>query len=559
MTGPSDLVDLWARIPADRRAALVEQMAPDELRALEVALGPDPSAVDRARADTADPVAWVRRWLPSLMPLDPGPHHRTLLDALDHRPRGTRLVVGAPRGSGKSTTGLTALPIIAAVRRSHRFAVIIRDNLPDAVSSVRGIRTLLESSDALLDAYPWVRPLPGEAGELHLEGGTIILARSVGSAIRGLNRTLPSGQIARPDLVIGDDLEDDESARSTLQTGRLSEWILGTVGQLGGPPGSGDAVLDLVTIGTTLEVNALVSRMLAGRGPFAGWSRHRYPAEGRVEEVDGRRAVVDTAGEPTPIPIPDGAEIGDRVALWPDGLPIDYLDRLSDPADELFVGSVLYAREYLLRPRQRTDVLFAESRTVWADGLTEAWLAGTIAPERPAIGADPAVSKTDVADYTALVATGLVRAGDVLDDDALEAAGLPADRICLAVPYAERRRATPGEAIEWIEDAHGLWIPAGRVAFEAEGGFASMADEIRRRGKATVRPVSSGGADKRTRAVPLSVWQEAGRLIVDTSLRGSAFDVELHGFTGTGQEEHDDLVDALVHAATYSTSAWRKR
>jgi hypothetical protein len=554
-----ELLELWHRLDDDERVEILEALPNDEAQALELALGPDPDAVAAARIETADPVAWVRTWLPSLMPLDPGPHHDTLLGALeDDGPVGRRLVAGAPRGSGKSTTALTALPLVAAVRRSHRFVVIIRDNLPDAVSSVRGIRTLLESSPDLVKAYPWLRPLPGEQGELHLAGGVIILARSTGSAIRGLNRILPDGSIARPDLVIGDDLEDDESARSTLQTGRLEEWLLGTIGQLGGPPGREAAPLDLVVIGTTLEVNALVSRMLAGVGPFAAWHRHRFPAEGTVAELDGTRAVVDAEGEATSIPLPDDAEVGDRIPLWAPGMPLAYLDRLSDPADELYVGSILYSREYLLRPRQRTDVLFASARTVWAP-VRDRWLSGELTLERQGMGVDPAVSVREVADWTAVVVTALARAGDVLDDDELERLGLVADRTCLVVPYVERRRGTPGEILDWIEEAAGLWIPSGRVAFEAEGGFAAMADELRRRRKASVRPVKAGGQDKRTRAVPLSVWQEASRLIIDESLRSTAFDLELHGFTGTGQEEHDDEVDALVYAATYSTNAWRRR
>lgn len=549
MTGApvDDVVAAWRSLSPADRADLLDELGPEELYVLDAALGPDPAAIGRARQDTADPVAWIRTFLPALMPLEPGPHHEALASSLEvDRPTGTRLVVGAPRGSGKSTTALSALPILAAVRRSHRFVVVIRDNLPDAVSSVRGIRALLESSPTLTEAYPWVAPMPGEAGELHLSGGVVILARSTGSGIRGLNRTLIDGSIVRPDLVVGDDLEDDASARSQLQTGRLEEWLLGTVGQLGGPPGSGDASLDLVVVGTTLETNALVSRMLSGSGPFASWDRRRFPAEATVADLGEGLVAIDAEQTPTAIPVPAGAEAGDRIALWPDGIPLAYLDRLSDPEDELFVGSILYAREYLLRPRQRTDVLFAADRTVWVDGLAADWLEGTLGRERDAMGADPAVSVREVADYTALVVTALH-----VDPDT--------KRPVVVVPYAERRRATPGELLEWIEETATTWIPSGRVAFEAEGGFAWAADEIRRRGNVSVRPVTSGGADKRTRAVPLSVWHEGGRLWLDAGLRGTPFDLEVHGFTGTGTEEHDDYVDALVYGATYSTNAWRRR
>ena len=110
----------------------------------------------------------------------------------------------------------------------------------------------------------------------------------------------------------------------------------------------------------------------------------------------------------------------------------------------------------------------------------------------------------------------------------------------------------------WVEEVARLWTPAGRVTFEAEGGFAAMADELARGRKVAVRPVVSGGADKRTRAVPLSIWQESHRLIVDERLRGSPFALELHAFTGS-DDGHDDTVDAVTYGAAYATNAWRRR
>jgi hypothetical protein len=523
----------------------------------------DPNRRAKIRAETAaDPAGWVRTNLPGIVPLEPGPHHRALLEALDPaEPSGVRTVLGAPRGSGKSTTALVALPLLAAVRGSHRFVVVIRDNLPDARTSVAGIRTLLESDPTLTTAYPELRPLPGEQSEIHLAGGTIILARSTGSAIRGLQRVTPDGRIVRPDLVIADDLEDDASARSALQTDRLEEWLLGTVGQLGGPPGAADGRLDLVAIGTTLEVDALVSRMLDGRGPFAGWDRRRFPASGIVarigEEAEARPVVVDTAGEATGIPLPEGAEIGDRVALWPEGQPLSFLDRLSDPADPLYVGSVLFAREYDLRPRNRSDALFLPSRTVWARFADE-WLAGRLPLEREATAVDPAVSVKQAADWTAVAVVAVSTAGAVLDRARLAELDLTPDRPVLLVPYVERRRTTPGATLAWVEEVARLWTPAGRVTFEAEGGFAAMADELHRGRRVAVKPVLSGGVDKRTRAVPLSIWQEGRRLIVDERLRGSPFDLELHAFTGS-DDGHDDTVDAVTYGSAYATNAWRRR
>ena len=565
-TAVSPIVDRVARLDQPSRRRLLARLSPNAIRSLRD-LAPVPeSRLAQARDETADPLAWARRHLPELAGLAPGPHHETIAGLLGNAPQGVRAVIGAPRGSGKSTTALSLLPIVAAIRQSHRFIIIIRDNLPDAITSVAGLRRTLEAHPELIARYPWIRPLPGPAGVLELAGGGGIMARSTGSAIRGLNRTLVDGRVIRPDLVIADDLEDEDSARSTLQVGRLREWILSAVGQLGGPPGATDdgGPLDLIVIGTTLERDALVSLMLDGIDAFASWRRFRFPAEATIvatAEADETTIPGDHAGDPlvavddegayVPIPVPDGADAGDRVALWREGMPLAYLDRLTDPTDELFGGSILYAREYLLRPSARSDVLFSPRFTVWTQGLAERWLSGDLELEHAVTAVDPAISKSEAADYSALVVVGLWRPFGSRPD------GTPWPRR-LVVPYAERRRCAPTELLDWVEETHTLWTPDGRVTFEAEGAFAWAADELRRRRSVAVRPVTSGGADKRTRAVPLSVWHEAGRLELDQGLRGSDLDRELHGFTGTGSEEHDDMIDSLVYGGAFVTNMWRR-
>lgn len=543
-------------------AEFVAHLSPQDLRALEILLPPDPAALERARTDTADGFGWLRRIAPEMYPLEPGYHHRYLVDLLPpDGPEGRRAVLAAFRGAGKSTTASVGLPLLALTRRSHRFVVVIRETLPESVSVVDGIRKFLEERADLLERYPWLRPLPGEKGELRTAGGAIVLARSAHGAIRGLQRSI-AGRIIRPDLVIGDDVYDDEAARSAMQTERLEEWLLGTVGGLAGPAGdAGVSPLDVILIGTTIERGDLVSRMLEGRGPFASWRRTRFPAEARVVETAQAREVpgdhaddphvaVDVDGVYVPVPV-DGAAVGDRVAAWPAGSPLHYLDRLQDPASESFVGSRVYAREYLLRPRQPGDSLFERDRTVWVENLTGRVLEAKIRIERTAEGVDPSTGDSD--DYSALVVTGLVRLGDVLDLD-----GDVANRPGIAVLHAERERLSLHGLLERCEDIAETYTALGiHVVFEAQGGFAWGAQELRRRRKAAVRAVAVDRS-KHARALPLSVWHEAGRFVADATLRGSSWDDEFHAFTGTDADVHDDLVDATVHAATYSSNAWRR-
>lgn len=565
MTEVASIVEHLGALSDDALAEFVAHLSPQDLRALEILLPPDPAALERARADTADGFGWLRTVAPEMYPLEPGFHHRYLIDLLPaDGPSGRRAVVAAFRGAGKSTTASVGIPLLALARRSHRFVVVIRETLPEAVSVVDGIRKYLEERADVLDRYPWLRPLPGEKGELRTAGGSIVLARSAHGAIRGLQRSI-AGRVIRPDLVIGDDVYDDESARSAMQTERLEEWLLGTVGGLAGPAGeAGVSPLDVILIGTTIERGDLVSRMLEGRGPFASWRRTRFPAEAKIAArtdardvdgpgiPDGPLVAVDTDGVAVPIPIPDGATPGDRVASWPAGSPLHYLDRLQDPADEAFVGSRVYSREYLLRPRQAGDSLFDRDRTVWVEGLTSRVLDGTIRIDRVAEGVDPSTGDGD--DYSALVVTGLVRLGDVIDGLDADVANRPA----VAILHAERERLTLHGLLDRTEALAETYTSLGiRVVFEAQGGFAWGAQELRRRRAVAVRGVSVDRG-KHARALPLSVWHEAGRVVVDATLRGTVWDDEMHTFTGTDADVHDDLVDATTHAATYSSNAWRR-
>lgn len=496
------------------------------------------------RAPTRHHPAWAREHLPDIIPLEDGPHHRWIASRLhpDHA-TGVRAFAGAPRGSGKTTVANVLVPIIAAVRRSHRFVLLIRAAGDDATKAVEAIKAAIESRPDLVARYPWLRIRRYADGELRL-AGMLIVGRGAGAAIRGLQRQLGNA-IVRPDLVVVDDLETEETARSKLLTNRLAEWLLATVGQLGGPPGdAGTKPLDIIGIGTTLAPDAVANRILRGRDQFASWDAAAFPAEARVELDTRGMLIAKSAAGVVPIPIPPGAQPGDRIAMWPAGMPLTYLDELQNKASELFIGSRLYAQEYLLAPQAREDTIFKAEHTVYI-------VVDTPRLERTAIGVDPAASKRDAADYTALVATGIW-----LPDGA----GRPP---AIAVPYAGRRRQTLHELLGW---AAAVWEelrnanPANPpvVVFEANGAFVWGAQELRRVHRIPVRPVTAD-ADKLTRAQPASVWHEAGRVHLAEHLRNGEFPDELHAFTGTNADAHDDQVDAFVWAATYSTSAWRKR
>jgi hypothetical protein len=487
------------------------------------------------------PLEWLPQALPAAFTLGFGPHHAWLSTRLSpDGARGVRAVVGAPRGSGKSTFTTVGLPVIALARRSHSFVVITRTRADDAVRSVDIIE---EHCGRLAERYPWLLPTRRVEGELYLASGAIVVPRGTGSAVRGLQRRR-GRRIMRPDLFIGDDLETDASARSSLMVGRLEDWVHATVGQLGGPPGKSDTTpLDILIAGTTLHPSSMLTRALDREERWRNWAVGRFPAEGKVGQ-DG--LVYDT--QQRAVPIPAGAAApGERVALWPDGQPLSALDRLTDPESDGFIGSLVYAQEYLLDPRSTTDVLFPKHLTRWERpkiGHDPASASHVLI--RSGVGVDAAASESDASDYSSVCRVSLLlRHGS--------SARRPIHDLYIG-PEVDRRRLSLTGLTDWAERVS-LDNGTAPVAYETNGGFKWGAQELRKRRSVPVRDVAAS-TDKRTRAVPLTLWHEARRVILDPALQGGPFDTEFHSFTGAG-DVHDDQVDAGVWAAYLVTNNWR--
>lgn len=183
-------------------------------------------------------------------------------DVLSAMRAGDYQAIAAPRGDGK-TMILRGLIVYAICIGLIHFPVIISKSKSAANESILGvIKTYFEDSDRLYEDYPeicypiraleksprraaqqtYTRP-DGTEGWTNFEwsndgvtfprvdgsraSGAVIRTRGADSAIRGLN-TGP-----RPDFVLIDDPDDDESARSELQAEKRSGYIRQGVAFLG--------------------------------------------------------------------------------------------------------------------------------------------------------------------------------------------------------------------------------------------------------------------------------------------------------------------------------------
>jgi hypothetical protein len=176
---------------------------------------------------------------------------------------GGKLALAMPRGSGK--TSLVETAIIWAVLFGHcRFIVAIGANHAEAKKIINNIKAALATNKELLadfpeSVYPFHK-LKGSAllargqlylGELtgiewkpdmvvfpkipgNLSRGAVIVSVGIHGAVRGKNRTMPDGSIARPDAIILDDVATKNDALSPRGTekiiGKIEEDVSGLVG-----------------------------------------------------------------------------------------------------------------------------------------------------------------------------------------------------------------------------------------------------------------------------------------------------------------------------------------
>ncbi len=177
---------------------------------------------------------------------------------------GGLFAMAMPRGSGKSS--LAECACLWAMLYGHRdFVTLIGSDEGHALGMLDSIKTELESNDLLLEDFPAVcypiHSLEGIAnrcsGQLYKgdrtqigwtaneivlptiagsEGsGAIIRVAGITGRIRGMKFKRPDGQTVRPSLVILDDPQTDESARSLSQCANRERILAGAVLGLAGP------------------------------------------------------------------------------------------------------------------------------------------------------------------------------------------------------------------------------------------------------------------------------------------------------------------------------------
>jgi hypothetical protein len=230
-------------------------------------IGALPAVVDPARKDRAsfDFRYFCEAYFPLTFHLAWSPDHLNVIARIEEAVlKGGLFAMAMPRGSGKTTICESAC--IWAVLYGHReFVCLIGSDEGHATEMLETIKTELDGNDLLLADFPEViypiHRLEGIAnrasGQLYLgrrthitwtakqivlptidgskASGAIIKVGGITGRIRGMKYKRADGQTVRPSLVVLDDPQTDESARSISQCVTRESILAGAVLGLAGP------------------------------------------------------------------------------------------------------------------------------------------------------------------------------------------------------------------------------------------------------------------------------------------------------------------------------------
>ncbi|MBS0208850.1 MAG: phage terminase large subunit family protein, partial [Planctomycetes bacterium] len=203
--------------------------------------------------------------------------------------RGGLFAMAMPRGSGKTT--ICECACIWAVLYGHReFVCLIGSDEGHAMDMLESIKMELDGNDLLLEDFPEVvypiQALDGIAnrcnGQLYkgerthigwtareivlptmpdsIASGAIIKVAGITGRIRGMKYKRSDGRTVRPTLVVLDDPQTDESARSLSQCATRESILAGAVLGLSGPGNKISGIMPCTVIRPSDMADNILSR-----------------------------------------------------------------------------------------------------------------------------------------------------------------------------------------------------------------------------------------------------------------------------------------------------------
>lgn len=182
--------------------------------------------------------------------------HREIYKLL---PNPERLVLASPRGFAKSTIVSIIYPLWLTLFKKRMDICIISASEGLAVDWLRKIKRELESNPKIQMFFGDLRSDKWSESHVITKDGVNLRARGAGGQIRGF----------RPDVVICDDIETDESVRSEEQRKLLKDWLFKACLNTLIPGGQ------FIIIGTIIHPLSVLADLLSIDN---NWEKRKYQA-----------------------------------------------------------------------------------------------------------------------------------------------------------------------------------------------------------------------------------------------------------------------------------------
>ena len=278
-----------------------------------------------------------------------------------------RVALAAPRGNAKSTAVTHAYTIGNVLLGDRDFVLIVSDTETQAAQFLGDIKAEFQDNDALIKQFgikkKFLKDTETDIIVQATAGKFRIIAKGSEQKVRGLK-----WDNKRPNLIVIDDAENDESVMNPERREKFRNWFLNALL----PCGSDSCIIRMV--GTILHLDSMLNRLIDDKT----WRSERWQAHNK-----------------------DFTEL-----LWPEKFPRERLEAIRRGYEEQ--GNLEgYAQEYLNNPVIEGNTYFRKQDFVEMDKPDFEQEMVYVA------AADFAISEKEKADYTVMMVAGMDSKGHI--------------------------------------------------------------------------------------------------------------------------------------------------
>ena len=430
-----------------------------------------------------------------------------------------QVAIAAPRYHAKSTAVTHAYTLASVLFRESRYVLIVSDTVTQAVQFLGDIKKELLDNDDLRSLFGIKSgPFPKDTEDdliVEMEDGHTFRIQAKGSEqkLRGLKWAN-----LRPDLVIGDDMENDEIVMNKDRRMKFKRWFYGALIPCVSSSGK------IRIVGTILHLDSLLQNLM----PASLLSSHRG-VKSLIQE-DLKEYSLNKLPWRS---VKYRAHTDDfKTLLWPEMKSAEEFRLQKDDFVRQGLADV-YSQEMLNIPMDVTDTFFKKTDFV------------AMKPEDKKkklvyyATCDLAVSQSQRADYSAFVVGGM-------DEDGK-----------LYAVHVVKQRMDALEIVDTILMLQKIYKP---VLFGLEQGTIQKAigpylnEEMLKRGEFISTVLLKPSGDKLTRARSIQARMRSGACRFDKDAEWyQDFEDELLRFP---RDKHDDQVDAWAYLGLMLDRMW---